>query len=1082
MKLKNLHIENIRSYKKLDFAFEDGVTVIFGVNGSGKSSLLEACFMGLFGSKILSKDFVLADVIFKGAENAKISLSFEHLGREYLIDQAFRYSVKSENASSSKCVLYAEGESIVDQATRTYEEVCTLLNMDEEAYRNCAYIRQGEIDVLINAKPKDRQRMIDDLLQLGKLEEYRERAGSAKTAVRRLERDTKNSLSGVKVEIKGIESTGPIAALNGLKQKVKKSDAALNKFNGMKDAAAARKEKFDLMIAEYQGRLQEIDALKQAIRKSQENKADCFREKEKFSKDIHEQMQVLLGLGEENNNIRGECGFEDIDTELLISGQEKEELLAREKVNEISRELSLLLRGEEALVQTLRDLEKEKADLERTSMQCRADIGVTNRKIEENRKNILRIEEENKGIKEKIGIKEKAGLKEEAALGEKNEIASVIKELEEKESLLRDRKSEATAKLALAFKEKETGDINLNALEKELQNCKIAVRKCKTDIEILEEELRENSKAILEVQEQKSEAFTELKGLGFTGEQLEDLEYFSELLLENKNRLHGREKELEATLRELEKILRKNLQLLAEGKCPTCGQELKGSEIACTTEESEQKKEKLSAELMDIKLQQAEIEKKLNRLKDAKKLEKRISEYDLETEKFRTKAKDLEERIKIHTTRIEEDSLKLDALNKRKQETEAQMGQLLPDIKALQGWEEAAQKAHGESEKALKEAKDFEKKLAENALEIEALNGKIRTSLALIENYGQRLGELSDKLKGLAEREGLEKEKLKSIETDLEALRKKEELAKKAHYDREKLLLQAKKLQANLLLMNNIKYKISELEASNRNLTEKIGFFDREILERNERIKQLEEKLEGNRLEDLQLKRAQFEEAQAKFMEEIRQETATKDAILKEIGMVENSLKRLRELKDELKALENRRLYLEAVYCNAEELENTYLRVRADMRARNIGALSVLLNEMFGFMYTNNAYSHIELDPEYNLTVYRKDGTPLEPKLLSGGERAIFNLVLRCAIYRLLALGFGGDRAYGLPPMILDEPTVFLDRGHIRQLLKLIDMMRSIGVGQIIVVSHDESLIDSADHIFQVEKDPLTNVSSILRL
>ncbi|MHB8100997.1 MAG: DNA double-strand break repair ATPase Rad50 [Methanosarcina sp.] len=1070
MKLKNLHVENIRSYKKLDFTFEDGVTVISGVNGSGKSSLLEACFMGLFGSRILSKDFVLADIIFKGAENAKISLGFEHLGREYLIDQAFRYSVKSENASSSKCVFYADGESIVDQATRTYEEVCALLNMDEEAYRNCAYIRQGEIDVLINAKPKDRQRMIDDLLQLGKLEEYRERAGSAKTAVRRLERDTKNSLSSVKAEIEGIESTGPVSVMNGLKQKIKESDAALKEFNGVKDAAAARKEKFDLMIADYQGRLQEIDALKQAIRKSQENKAGCFREKENFSEEVHQQKQALLGLGEENNSIKRECGFEDLDIEVLILEQEKEEFLAREKVNGISKELALLLREEEALMQTLRDLEKEKADAERIFRQCRADIGAANREIEENRKNIRIIEEENKELKEK------------AEFGETNEIASFIKELEEKESLLRDRKSETSAKLVLAFKEKETGDINLIALEKELQNYKIAVRKGKTEIEILEEELRENSKAVLGVHEQKSEAFVGLKGLGFTGEQLEDLEYFSELLLENKNRLHGREKELEATLRELEKVIRKNLQLLAEGKCPTCGQELKESEIACTTEESEQKKEKLSAELMDIKLQQAEIEKKLNRLKDAKKLDKRISDYDLETEKLRTKAKDSEERIKIHKVRIEEDSLKLEELNKRKQEIEVQMGQLLPDIKALQGWEEAAQKAHRESEKALREAKAFEKKLAENALEIEALNGKIRTSLALIENYGQRLGELNEKLKALAERENLEKEKLKALGVDLEALRKKEDLAKKTHQDLEKLLLQAKNIQANLLRMENIKHKISQLEASIRNLTEKVGFFDREILERSERIKQLEEKLEGNRLEDLLLKRDQFEKAQANITEKIQQTTTAKEALLKEIGMVENSLNRFRKLKDELRALENRRLYLESVYYNAEELENTYMRVRADMRARNIGALSSLLNEMFSFMYANNAYSHIELGPEYNLTVYRKDGTPLEPKLLSGGERAIFNLVLRCAIYRLLALGFGGDRAHGLPPMILDEPTVFLDRGHVRQLLKLIDMMRSIGVGQIIVVSHDESLIDSADHVYQVEKDPLTNMSSIMRL
>lgn len=1074
MKLKNLYIENIRSYKKLDFAFEDGVTVISGVNGSGKSSLLEACFMGLFGSKILSKDFVLADIIFKGAENAKINLGFEHLGQEYLIEQAFRYSSRSENASNSKCVLYADGESIVDQATRTYEEVCSLLNMDEEAYRNCAYIRQGEIDVLINARPRDRQRMIDDLLQLGKLEEYRERAGNAKTAVKRLQRDTGNNLTTVKAEIEGIESTEPHVVLNGLRQKIKESDATLKKLNENKETATAHREKLDMMIGEYRERLQEIHTLRQALLNSQESKAGCIRERGTLSGEAHEQRQALLGLGEENNSIREECGFGDLDIETLSLQQEKEEFLSRERVNGISKELALLLREEEVHTQALSNLEKEKAETERIFMQCRADIGATNGEIDGNRKSILRIEEENKRLKETA--------KEGTGFSETYEIPLFINELEEKENLLRERKNEASTKLALAFKEKETGDINLLTLDKELQNYRIAVRKGKTEIEILEEELRENAKAALEVQEQKSEASAGLKGLGFTGEQLEDLEYLSELLLENKNRLHGREKELEATIRELDKILRKNQQLLAEGKCPTCGQELKSSEIACTTGESEQKKEKLAAELLDTKLQQAEIEKKLNRLKDAKKLEKRISDYGLETEKLGNKAKELQERITIHKTRTEEDSLKLEGLNRQKQELEAKMGQLLPDIKALQGWEEAARKAHSESEKALREAKAFEKKLAENASEIESLNGKIRTSLALIENYGQRLGELNEKLIGLAERENLEKEKLKALGVELEALREKEDLAKKAHQESENLLMQSKKLRANLLRMDTIKHKISELDASIKNLTEKVGFFDREILERNERVKQLEGKLQGSRFEDLQEKRTKLEAYQANLSEKIRQITASKDAFLKEAGMVENSLKRRNELKDELQALENRKLYLETVYSNAEELENMYMRVRADMRARNIGALSTLLNEMFSFMYANNAYSHIELDPEYNLTVYRKDGTPLQPKLLSGGERAIFNLVLRCAIYRLLALGFGGDRADGLPPMILDEPTVFLDRGHINQLLKLIDLMRSIGVGQIIVVSHDETLIDSADHVFQVEKDPLTNMSSIVKV
>ncbi len=1070
MKLKNLHVENIRSYKKLDLAFEEGVTVISGVNGSGKSSLLEACFMGLFGSKILSKDFVLADMIFKGAENAKLTLDFEHLGRDYRIEQGFRYSQKSENASNSKCVLYANGESVIDQATRTYEEVCALLNMDEEAYRNCAYIRQGEIDVLINARPKDRQRMIDDLLQLGKLEEYRERVFSAKTGVRRLERDAKTSISDTKTEIGEIENTEPFAALNRLKQKVKESDASLNKFNDLKEQAGARKEKIDLLIAEHKERLEEIGKLRQAIKESQEKKAGCFKEKESFSGEIQKHREALLELGEENSGIREECVFGDLEIEALLAGKEKEEALAKEKVNAAAKELALLLKEEEAREQALKELEAERKESEKAVVKCRSDIETAKKDIESYQANIRTLEEESVRLRDNLGA------------GDPDvDIPALIKDFEEKESLLRDRKNEVSGKLALVLKDKEAGDGSLNELEKELMGCGETIRKGKTDIDILGEELGQNAREVLEVQEQKAEAFFGFKELGFSEEQLESLEDIGELLLETKNRLSGTEAELDTRIQELEKSLLKNRELLAEGKCPTCGQELKSSELASTAEEAGQEKEKLSAKLMDIKAQQVEIDKKLNRLRDARKLEKKVLDYDVQTEKLRDKAKALEKLLETHKARVEEENRKLEGFEKRKQELESGRQQFLSDIKTLEGLVEAAVKAHGESEKTLREAKALEKKLADSASEIEKLKGKIGTFRALSENYEQRIKELEEKSGGIGERENNVKEKLKELGLEVEALRKKEEEAIKVHEASEKLLGQVKKLQANLLRMDSIKHRISELETGIKNLSEKVGFFDRDILERSERIRQFEEKTGGKDLEELQEMHAQFAEAQANIMKNIQEISEEKDRFLKEIGMVENSLKRLKELKEELRALENRRLYLEAVYRNAGELENTYMRVRADMRTRNIGALSSLLNEMFAFMYANNAYSHIELDSEYNLTVYRKDGIPLEPKLLSGGERAIFNLILRCAIYRLLALGFGGDRADGLPPMILDEPTVFLDRGHIRQLLKLIDMMRNIGVGQIIVVSHDESLIDSADHVFQVEKDPLTNMSSISR-
>ncbi len=185
MMLKRLQVENIRSYEKLDISFEDGVTVVSGVNGSGKSSLLESCFTGLFGSKALDKEFVLSDMIRKGATKASINLQFTQNGNDYEIEQVFRNDPEKARATNTKSLLKKDGAILSDQANRSYDAVRYLLNMDEDAYKNCVYIRQGEIDLLINSKPKDRQKMIDDLLQLGKLEEYRERASSSRKGVGR---------------------------------------------------------------------------------------------------------------------------------------------------------------------------------------------------------------------------------------------------------------------------------------------------------------------------------------------------------------------------------------------------------------------------------------------------------------------------------------------------------------------------------------------------------------------------------------------------------------------------------------------------------------------------------------------------------------------------------------------------------------------------------------------------------------------------------------------------------------------------------------------------------------------------------
>jgi exonuclease SbcC len=82
-------------------------------------------------------------------------------------------------------------------------------------------------------------------------------------------------------------------------------------------------------------------------------------------------------------------------------------------------------------------------------------------------------------------------------------------------------------------------------------------------------------------------------------------------------------------------------------------------------------------------------------------------------------------------------------------------------------------------------------------------------------------------------------------------------------------------------------------------------------------------------------------------------------------------------------------------------------------------------------------------------------------------------------VYRLLAEGIDG--AAPMPPLILDEPTVFLDSGHVSRLVDLVEEMRSLGVAQIVIVSHDDELVGAADDLVTVEKDATTNRSSVER-
>ncbi|SDQ42867.1 DNA double-strand break repair ATPase Rad50 [Natronobacterium texcoconense] len=252
-----------------------------------------------------------------------------------------------------------------------------------------------------------------------------------------------------------------------------------------------------------------------------------------------------------------------------------------------------------------------------------------------------------------------------------------------------------------------------------------------------------------------------------------------------------------------------------------------------------------------------------------------------------------------------------------------------------------------------------------------------------------------------------------------------------------------------------------------------------QLSDKRDRKRDLEEEFDEERVETAREDEKNAKEYIEKVDAKLEELEADRDEIQGKIGGVEEKLEELERLRDRLEALEERCERLESLYDEAETLQTTYGELRSELRQRNVETLERLLNETFELVYQNDSYAAIELDGDYRLTVYQKDGETLEPEQLSGGERALFNLSLRCAIYRLLAEGVEGTAP--MPPLILDEPTVFLDSGHVTQLVSLVESMRDLGVEQIVVVSHDEELVGAADSLVRVEKDATSNRSRLER-
>ncbi len=169
MLLTRLYLRNFRVYEEpLDLEMPPGLVGIYGLNGAGKCTLLEAIVFTLWGKARTAKD----DVRTAGVGGDCITeVEFEHEGHLYLV----RRTLSGINATA-KAEAHCDGLVMSEGVRDTSRYVHQVLGMDDAAFRASVFAEQKQLAAFSSQSPAERRRLVLRLLGITPLDAARDAA------------------------------------------------------------------------------------------------------------------------------------------------------------------------------------------------------------------------------------------------------------------------------------------------------------------------------------------------------------------------------------------------------------------------------------------------------------------------------------------------------------------------------------------------------------------------------------------------------------------------------------------------------------------------------------------------------------------------------------------------------------------------------------------------------------------------------------------------------------------------------------------------------------------------------------------
>lgn len=1099
MNIQQLRLDNIRSYDDQTVSFPDGTILIHGENGAGKSSLLMGIFGGLFLSNIRNvgnNSFSLEDMVRRSTSNGEIELVFTVNGIEYtVLWQLYRTSTPNSAELRSP-----ELSQPIDGIRAVHSEVVGLLGMDEEDFANSVYIQQGGIDRLIEAT--DRAKMIDGLLGLDQIDEYRERVKMARRAAGQLERSATDNAASRRqrleeqfdrsVETLSDEIAEVSSAISTLESQLDDADELLDTLTSRISELESKLERYETVAENLDEARSELNELEKSRGDLQADRADKQNRVDKLDDDIRSLREELR---ETTSGVEVDADLTDSDTAADARSSIQEEKRSAER--EVANLKTALAEAEATVADIERSVEKVESERDETQEELEQYEDMLESSIERQSEAEERREEMEPDLLADIAdFISEVDTVDEVPYPEEDDygfiedpVTPLVEdhrdELADSEQSARDRitEIEATVVSEQDLKSRLEDELdghqeNLADMEASLADKREAAETAVNAAEALDSEFNTRFDSVVDRADQLSveldsdveNNLSETADLA-VGDAIGQVESELQAARDEASDISSKASRIEEDQAELE-------ALSDAGECPRCGQAVEeahideelatlGSELETAREQQETVSSRIDR-LTSREEQLDELQRDLRDLHQFKQSELKPAERE------RDRVRDVRDRVE---TEVEE-------LETTVAGAESEVGSVAETITELEDEKSEVESTVEETTTAIEEAEALLERIEQWVETIEIITSSARSQ----EHTRERINEELQPQQEAAEEE---------LEELHEELIDAQETVAQLKADREEAQATVEKLTPKATALDTIYELHDELDSvvdSRDNLEQQIQQLDTRIGDFTERIElrqaqidkyeselgeldqtELQQELEATR-EEIQEKRELRDERQDKrdaLQERRAQRVATRD--------------RQEQLETAVEQYEQRAAWAQSRYEEFDDILLMYEGVKSELRSEYLAYLNRYANEVFDDLYTNSSYQRIIISEQersrsdrydYNLQLERDDGTTEDPSNASGGERALVNLALRAGIYRLIAELEGGNTGE-LPPFILDEPTTFLDEDHVGQLEQMLDTIRNWNVPQVFVVSHNPRLVDGADHSCRVTIDERTNTSSV---